>query len=158
MIMKPPRLGEVTIELPPATDAGLVFVGAIHTPWKTLAACPKTRDGRAEAQARIEVFAPFAEGLRGIEGLSHLIVLFWLDESPRHLIVQAPSHLKGPRGVFGLRSPARPNPIGLTVVELIRVEGNVVVVKGMDCRDGTPLLDLKPYFVAHDCVPEAKRS
>lgn len=155
--MKPPRTGEVTIPLPTGHDAGLHFVGRVRSPWKTLAECPKTRDGRQDSEARLEVDEPFAKGLLDLELLSHLIVLYWLDESPRDLIVQVPSHLGYPRGVFALRSPARPNPIGLAVVELVRVEGNIVVVRGMDARDGTPLLDIKPYFSSTDSVPDARR-
>ena len=157
MIMKPPRPGEISIPMPAGSDAGLQFVGRIRTPWKTLQECPKTRDGRAAVEARIEVAEPYAQGLLDLELLSHLIVLYWLDESPRDLIVQVPSHIGYPRGVFALRSPARPNPIGLAVVELMRIEGNAVIVRGLDCRDRTPLLDIKPYFASTDAVPEARR-
>lgn len=155
--MKPPRPGEVTIPLPGTGDAEVHFLGRIRTPWKTLAECPKTRDGRADAESVIEVDAPYDAGLKDIALYSHLIVLYWLDESPRNLIVQVPSHVASPRGVFALRSPARPNPIGHAVAEIVRVEGNAIVVRGLDARDGTPLIDIKPYFPSTDAFPDARR-
>jgi tRNA-Thr(GGU) m(6)t(6)A37 methyltransferase TsaA len=88
---------------------------------------------------------------------SHLILLYWLDGSRRDLLVQAPKHLDAPRGTFSLRSPVRPNPIGLAVVELLGVEGNRLRVRNIDCRDGTPLIDIKPYFASTDSVPDARR-
>jgi tRNA-Thr(GGU) m(6)t(6)A37 methyltransferase TsaA len=157
MIMKPPRPGEVAIAIPETGDAAVHFLGRIHTPWKTLAECPKTRDGRAAAESVIEVDEPYAQGLKDVALFSHLIVLYWLDEAPRGLIVQVPSHVGAPRGVFALRSPARPNPIGHAVVEIVRVEGNRIVVRGLDARDRTPLIDIKPYFATTDAFPEARR-
>lgn len=157
MIMKPRRTGEIAIQLPEAGDASVHFLGRLRTPWKTLGECPKTRDGRANAESVIEVDEPYAQGLTDVALFSHLIVLYWLDESPRDLIVQHPSHLDTPRGVFALRSPARPNPIGHAVVEIVRVEGNHIVVRGLDARDGTPLIDLKPYFPSIDAFPDARR-
>lgn len=157
MIMKPPRPGEVTIPLPDTGDAHVHFLGRILTPWKTLAECPKTRDGRAQAESVIEVDPPYAQGLQDIALFSHLIVLYWLDESPRDLIVQVPSHLTAARGVFALRSPARPNPIGHAVAEIVRVEEGRIVVRGLDARNGTPLIDIKPYFPTTDAFPDAKR-
>ena len=150
------RGGEVPIELPRATDAGVYFIGKIRTPFASLSDCPKNvREGAAEA--RIELDPRYETGLSGIERCSHLIVLYWLDLSRRDLVLQAPRHADRPRGVFSLRSPVRPNPIGLAVVELVSVDGCTLVVRHLDCRDGTPLLDIKPYFSSIDSVPDAKR-
>ena len=95
--------------------------------------------------------------MKDIERCSHVILLYWLDRSRRDLIVQSPSHAPEPRGVFALRSPVRPNPIGLAVVELLKVEGGTLTVRSVDCADGTPLIDVKPYFASIDSVPDARR-
>ena len=82
--------------------------------------------------------------LEGLEGCDRLELLYWLDRARRDLVRQAPGHGGGPRGTFALRSPVRPNPIGTALVRLVRREGAVLVVRGLDCLDGTPLLDIKP--------------
>lgn len=154
---KPPRAGEIAVTVPAAADAHLVFIGRIRTPWPTPADCPKNSRERADAAATIEVDEPFARGLKDIHLFSHLIVLYWLHESRRDLIVQAPSHVPEPRGVFALRSPVRPNPIGVSVVELLAVEGRRLTIRNIDCADGTPLLDIKPYLATTDAVPGARK-
>jgi tRNA (Thr-GGU) A37 N-methylase len=78
-----------------------------------------------------------------------------MDRSPRNLVVQVPHSYGAGRGTFSLRSPARPNPIAMSVVRLLGVEGNVLRVVGLDCLDNTPLLDIKPYFASTDAFPEA---
>ena len=80
-----------------------------------------------------------------------------MDRARRDLIEQVPAHLGRPRGTFALRSPVRPNPIALSVVELVKIEGTVLTVRNIDCVDGTPLIDIKPYFVSIDSVPDARR-
>jgi tRNA-Thr(GGU) m(6)t(6)A37 methyltransferase TsaA len=155
--MRPPRPGEKTIDLPTATDAGVHFIGRIRTPWKTTAECPKNIGLRKDVLATIDIDQLYAEGLKDIGLMSHLIVLYWLHLSRRDCIIQAPSHAPEPRGVFALRSPVRPNPIGLAVVELVAVEGNRLTVRNLDCVDGTPVIDVKPYFSSIDSVPDAKR-
>lgn len=155
--MKPPRPGEVSIDLPEAFDASLYYIGRIRTPWQTLAECPKNTAAKREVTATVEVDPRYAQALKDIHLLSHLILLYWLDRSRRDLVLQAPSHVPEPRGTFALRSPVRPNPIGLAVVELVAVEGNTLKVRNVDCVDGTPLLDIKPYFASIDAVPEARR-
>ena len=140
----------------PAHSAGLHFIGRVRTPFATLADCPKNPlEGQVEAT--LEVDDRYAAGLEGIEKFSHLIVLYWMDEARRDLVQLQPRHLDAPRGVFALRSPARPNPVSLCVVELLRVEGTRLTIKGIDCRDGTPLIDIKPYFASTDSVPHARR-
>jgi tRNA (Thr-GGU) A37 N-methylase len=79
-----------------------------------------------------------------------------MDRAPRNLLLQVPRHYGETRGVFALRSPARPNPIALSVAELIAIEGLRIEVRGLDCLDGTPLLDLKPYFASTDAKPLAE--
>lgn len=155
--MRPARPGERSIELPATTDVGVYFIGRIRTPWQTLSECPKNSALRRDVEAIIELDPRYAEGLDGIEAMSHLYALYWLDRSARNLIVQAPSHAPRPRGVFSLRSPVRPNPIGLSVVELIAVAGTRLTIRNIDCVDGTPLIDLKPYFASTDSFPDARR-
>ncbi len=151
------REGEVAIELPKAFDAGLYFIGRIRTPWTRREDCPRNAN---EARAaglicRIEIDERYIAGLNQVENCTHLLVLYWMDKARRDLVVQAPRHYGEPRGTFALRSPVRPNPIAASVVELRKVEGNRLTVIGLDCLDGTPLLDLKPYFASIDAVPEA---
>ncbi|MCB1505279.1 MAG: tRNA (N6-threonylcarbamoyladenosine(37)-N6)-methyltransferase TrmO [Hyphomicrobiaceae bacterium] len=153
---KPPRPGEVSVDLPAAGDAALHFIGRIRSAYATPADCPKNTRERTEP-ATIEVDPPYDQGLAGIEGFSHLIALYWLDQSRRDLVVQHPSHRVTPTGVFALRSPVRPNPIGLAVVEVLSREGNKIRIAAIDCADGTPLIDLKPYLASSDSVPEATR-
>jgi tRNA-Thr(GGU) m(6)t(6)A37 methyltransferase TsaA len=148
------RDGEIAVELPKAFDAGLYFIGRIRTPWRTRDECPKNARG-SDAVCTIELDPNFAAALRGVETCSHMLVLYWMDRARRDLVVQAPRHYGEPRGTFALRSPVRPNPIAASVVRLIEVDGTRLRVVGLDCIDGTPLIDLKPYFVSTDAVPDA---
>ena len=137
------RAGEAAVEAPSPTDAELVFIGRIHTPWTDRLACP--RQGRPDGPVcRIEVFEPWVAALDGIAEHERLEVLYWLHRSRRDLVRQSPRNDGVARGTFSLRSPVRPNPIGTQLVRLVRVEGGSVFVRGLDCLDGTPLIDLKP--------------
>jgi len=148
------RPGEVAVELPAAFDAGLYFVGHIRTPWRRRAECPKNgRDSRVVCT--IELDPRYGAALTGVESCSHLLVLYWMDKARRDLVLQRPNHYGTHRGTFSLRSPVRPNPIAASVVQLIRVDVTRLEVVGLDCLDGTPLLDLKPYFASTDARPEA---
>lgn len=148
------RPGEEAIALPAGFDAGLHFIGRIRTPWETRAECPK--NGRqTDAACTLVVDPLYAPGLQNVEGASHLIVLYWMDQAARDLVRQRPRHAEGSRGTFSLRSPARPNPIALSVVELLAHDGASLTVRGLDCLDGTPLLDIKPYYASTDSRPEA---
>jgi tRNA-Thr(GGU) m(6)t(6)A37 methyltransferase TsaA len=148
------RDGEVAIELPAQADASLYFIGRIRTPWRHRKDCPKNAR-ESDAVCTVEIDERWARGLKDLETCSHLVVLYWMDRAPRSLVLQVPAHYGVQRGTFALRSPARPNPIAMSVVELLGVEGGKLTVRGLDCLDGTPLLDLKPYFVSTDCVPDA---
>ena len=137
------RRGEAAVTPPAATDAGLVYVGRIRTPWTDRLACP--RQGRSDGPlCRIEVFEPWAAALDGLAAFERIEVLYWLDAARRDLVRQCPADDGHARGTFSLRSPVRPNPIGTSIARLVAVEGAVVTVRGLDCLDGTPLLDLKP--------------
>lgn len=138
------REAEVVVKsVPAATDAGLVFIGRIHTPWTSRMETP--RQGRTDGPlCRIEVFEPWVAALAGLEQYERVEVLYWLHLSRRDLVLQSPRSDGTSRGTFSLRSPARPNPIGTSIAQLVRIEGADVMVRGLDCLDGTPLLDLKP--------------
>jgi len=148
------RAGEVAVELPAKTDAGLYFIGRIRTPWRARKDCPKNAR-ESDAVCTVELDTRWAEGLKDLATSSHIILLYWMDQSPRNLVLQVPAHYGVPRGTFALRSPARPNPIAMSVVKLLRIEGDTLSVVGLDCLDGTPLIDIKPYFASTDSVPEA---
>ena len=142
------RPGEVAVAVKPPDDAALRFVGRIHTPWTEREECP--RQGRQDGpECRIEVFGPWVPALDGLENFETLEILYWLDRSRRDLVRQNPRHDDRTYGTFALRSPVRPNPIGTAMVTLLRSEGPVLVVRGLDCLDGTPLLDIKPDRCAY---------
>jgi tRNA-Thr(GGU) m(6)t(6)A37 methyltransferase TsaA len=137
------RTAERAIEWSDASDAGLTYIGRISTPWTSRMDCP--RQGRHDGPTcRIEVFQPWAEALEGIAEYDQLEVLYWLHRSRRDLVLQSPRDDGTTRGTFALRTPVRPNPIGTSVVKLIGIEGTTLLVRGLDCLDGTPLLDIKP--------------
>jgi tRNA (adenine37-N6)-methyltransferase len=137
------RAGESVVDLALSTDAALVFIGRIHTPWTDRMICP--RQGRQDGPTcRIEVFEPWVAALDGITEYERLEVLYWLHESRRDLVRQSPRNDGIARGTFSLRTPARPNPIGTQIVKLLHMDGANVFVRGLDCLNGTPLLDLKP--------------
>ena len=148
------RPGEQAVELPAQTDAGVYFIGRICTPWARREDCPKNAR-ESDAVCTIEVDARWAPALKDVETCTHLVVLYWMGKARRDLALQVPRHYGEQRGTFALRSPARPNPIAFSVVRLLKVEGTKLTVVGIDCLDGTPLLDIKPYFASTDSVPEA---
>jgi tRNA-Thr(GGU) m(6)t(6)A37 methyltransferase TsaA len=115
-----------------------------------------------EHEAKIRVFPEFCAGLRGIEDFSHLIVLYWLDshdtEEKRRTLLVFPRRHKAnvEKGVFACRSPSRPNPIGLCVVESVKVEGCRLTVTGLDAFESSPIVDIKPYIPRADSIPNAQ--
>lgn len=137
------RENELAISFPDQVDAEIIFIGRIHTPWTERIDCP--RQGNSDGPlCRIEIFGPWLPALDGIEDFERLEVLYWLDRSRRDLVRQSPAHDGKTRGTFALRSPVRPNPIGTSLVRFEKREGANVMVRGLDCLDGTPLVDLKP--------------
>jgi len=137
------RAGEQAVEAPAPNDAGLVFIGRIRTPWTSRLMTP--RQGRADGPiCRIEVFAPWQDALDGVDRFERLEVLYWLHLSRRDLVRQSPANDGTARGTFALRSPVRPNPIGTSIAVFVGLDGPALLVRGMDCVDSTPLLDIKP--------------
>lgn len=137
------RPGEVEGGAPERADATLGFIGRIRTPFATRTDCPRRGDPTGPV-CRIEIDAPWREALRGVAAPGRLEVLYWMHLARRDLLVQAPKGRPVPLGTFALRSPNRPNPIATSVVEVVAVEDGALLVRGLDCLDGTPLLDLKP--------------
>ncbi len=122
-------------------------IGFIHSPYHQTSAIPKGPGAKHDAEGTIELLRDFAPGLADIEGFSHLYVLWEFDRADGFdLIAHPPTDEGRPHGVFSTRSPRRPNPIGLTVVELLSRDGSSLRVRGVDMLDGTPVLDLKPYL------------
>lgn len=121
-------------------------IGYVSSPYSESSAIPKGLGVRHDAEGVIEILPAFAAGLTDIEGFSHLFVLWVFDRVNGFDLTARPPFDARPHGVFATRSPQRPNPIGLTVVELLRRDGSALHVRGVDMLDGTPILDLKPYM------------
>ncbi len=135
--------------------SGIVLqpIGVIHTPYRTRSQAP--RQGRyGTGTSVLEIFPQFAEGLDGIERSPFLNVLWWADQAERDLLKVTPPGETEVRGVFSTRSPARPNPLGLTLVRVVSREGNRLLVEWMDALDGTALIDIKLYSRELDCAEE----
>lgn len=123
-------------------------IGTVHSPYTATGEIPKGLGAKHGAEGTIEIFPEYEAGLQDIEGFSHLYVLWVFDRAgalPQTWVGTPPTDDR-PHGVFATRSPRRPNPLALTVVELLRREGRVLQVRGIDMLDGTPVLDLKPYL------------
>ena len=121
-------------------------IGYIRSPYRDTREIPKGLGAKHEAEGILEIRAEFEPGLTDIEGFSHLFVIWAFDRSEGFNLVGTPPSDNRPHGVFATRSPRRPNPIGLTVVELLSREGTALRVRGIDMLEGTPILDIKPYL------------
>ena len=137
------RSGEVSNGSKVKNDALVQFIGTIRTPFITRDLCP--RQGSLDGPDCTLIVNPeWEKALKGLEKFAMLDVLYWLHESRRDLVLQSPKSDGTTTGTFALRSPVRPNPIGLSRVKLVAIDGPRVVVKGLDCLDKTPLIDIKP--------------
>jgi tRNA (adenine37-N6)-methyltransferase len=121
-------------------------IGYVKSPYKDAADIPKGLGAKHEAQGVLEILPEFKAGLADIEGFSHLFVIWEFDRSQGFQLLATPPSDNRPHGVFATRSPRRPNPFGLTVVELLHREESQLHVRGVDMLDGTPILDIKPYL------------
>lgn len=130
-------------------------IGRIRTDFATKADAPIQGAFNGGAIGIVELFSEYAEGLRDIEGFSHLILLYHLDRAAPVEMVRVPLLGDEPRGIFSTRHPARPNALGLTVVRLLSRDGTCLRVAGVDMLDGTPLIDVKPYVPRFDAFPHA---
>ena len=149
-----------SIETPAPADGEIVHIGRISTPWSSRADCPHTVPLARHhgGEAVIDVDPAYRPGLFGLAAFSHVWLLYWMDEAERDALIQYPRNADGSRGVFSLRSPARPNPIAMAVARVLHLEPQIgrLVVEQLDCRDGTPLIDIKPYRPTIDSVPDAR--
>jgi tRNA-Thr(GGU) m(6)t(6)A37 methyltransferase TsaA len=121
-------------------------IGFVSSPYRETSDVPKGLGTKHDAEGVLQILPEFEAGLRDIEGLSHLIVIWAFDRAQGFELQGTPPSDDRPHGVFATRSPRRPNPIALTVVELLRREGTALHVRGVDMLDGTPILDIKPYL------------
>jgi tRNA-Thr(GGU) m(6)t(6)A37 methyltransferase TsaA len=131
-------------------------IGVIHSPFKEPKGTPIQPVGAKGTDGTVEVFPEYAEGLKDIEGFSHIILIYHFHLSKGSTLVVRPFMDNEAHGVFAMRGPSRPNSIGISVVCLVRVEGNMLHVRDVDIVDGTPLLDIKPYVPEFD-IREAER-
>lgn len=135
----------------------LTAIGKIHSPYQERGQAP--RQGRlSENEITLEIFPEYTDAIKGIKRSTHMIVLYWGDRADRSVLQSPTPFSEEPMGVFASRSPNRPNPIAFCIAELVRCEGNSIVVKGVDALDGSPLLDIKTYAKAIDCIPEAENT
>jgi len=128
-------------------------IGLIHSPFKNIREMPIQPVGASGIKGIVEVFPAFTEGLKDVEGFSHIILLYHFHQIKESMLLVTPFLDSQPRGVFATRAPKRPNPIGLSVVKLDGIEGNILHVENVDILDGTPLLDIKPYIPQFDNHP-----
>ncbi|HUV57147.1 MAG TPA: tRNA (N6-threonylcarbamoyladenosine(37)-N6)-methyltransferase TrmO [Dehalococcoidales bacterium] len=131
-------------------------IGIIHSPFKQPNGTPIQPAGARDIEGTVEIASEYAAGLKDIEGFSHITLLYQFHLSKGYSLTVKPYMDEQSRGVFATRAPSRPNPIGMSVVRLVRVKGNRLYIKGMDIVDGTPLLDIKPYVPQFDTPPVDK--
>lgn len=135
-----------TISNPPLQAYSMRAIGFVRSPYTETTQIPKGRGAEHKAEGTLEILPELEPGLLDIEGFSHLFVIWAFDRSEGFELMSHPPSDNRAHGVFATRSPFRPNPIALTVVELVRREGNRLHVRGVDMLDGTPILDIKPYL------------
>jgi tRNA-Thr(GGU) m(6)t(6)A37 methyltransferase TsaA len=138
------RPGETRIAMASPTDTALVFIGHVETPWLARADCPRQGD-RDGPLCRLVLDPVWTDALTGVEAHAHLQVLYWMHEARRDLVLLAPKGRSSLAGPFALRAPTRPNPIASSIVRLVERQGATLLVRGLDCVSGTPLLDIKPH-------------
>ncbi len=140
----------------PPMDITYHAIGLIYSPFKDLEAMPIQPASKTSAPGKVEIFSEYVDGLKDLDGFSHIILLYHMHAVREQALTVTPFLDSSPRGLFATRAPTRPNPIGLSIVKLIRVDGGVLYVDDLDILDGTPLLDLKPYVPEFDHRPDAR--
>ncbi len=131
-------------------------IGTIHSPFQTIQGMPIQPAGAKGVQGTVEINPEYVDGLQDLEGFSHIILIYHFHLSKGYSLKVKPFMDENLRGVFATRAPKRPNPIGISVVRLVRVEGNILRIKNIDIIDGTPLLDIKPYVPEFDIAEERR--
>jgi tRNA-Thr(GGU) m(6)t(6)A37 methyltransferase TsaA len=130
-------------------------IGIIHSPYTDKTQTP-IQASRSQAKGMVEIYPEYAEGLQDLEGFSHMFLLYVFHESPKYSLVVKPFLDDQPRGLFATRYPARPNPIGLSVVRLTMRKENILEFEGADMLNDTPLLDIKPYVPDFDVCTDTR--
>lgn len=125
-------------------------IGTIHSPFLDLTDMPIQPNSESSAPGTVEIYPQFSNGLKDLEGFSHIILLYYLHKANRVQLTVVPFLDSEPRGIFATRAPLRPNPIGLSIVPLQKIEANILFVEQLDVLDGTPVLDIKPYVPEFD--------
>jgi tRNA-Thr(GGU) m(6)t(6)A37 methyltransferase TsaA len=125
-------------------------IGVIHSPFKTVKGMPIQPSGATGIRGTVEIFLQFKEGLKDLDGFSHIILIYHFDRSDGYKLLVTPFLDNTEHGVFATRAPKRPNPVGLSVVHLISIDECTLTIEGVDVLDGTPLLDIKPYVPDFD--------
>jgi tRNA-Thr(GGU) m(6)t(6)A37 methyltransferase TsaA len=136
----------------PQQDFHVRSIGVIRSPFVEAEGMP-IQTTRSEAEGAVEIYKEYAEGLADVETFSHVFLLYVFDRAGEPRLTVTPFLDDSPHGLFSTRYPARPNPIGLSVVEIIARDGCTLYVRGVDVLDGTPLLDIKPYIPQFDHHP-----
>ena len=131
-------------------------IGIIHSPFTELAGMPIQPSGATGVSGTVEIFEEYLPGLKDIDGFSHIILLYHFHKSIDYKLEVIPFLDSEPRGLFATRAPRRPNPIGLSVVQLDKVERNILYIQNVDILDGTPLIDIKPYVPEFDNTSEVR--
>ena len=136
----------------------LSIIGIIHTPFQRSSGAPVQASLAGGAEGTVEVYEPFSAGLRDLDGFARIWLLYWFDRAalPPESFMVAPYLDHQTRGVFSTRAPSRPNRIGLSPVQLVAIERNILRVRDIDVLDGTPLLDIKPYVPRFDSFPDSR--
>jgi tRNA-Thr(GGU) m(6)t(6)A37 methyltransferase TsaA len=131
-------------------------IGVIHSPFKEPRGTPIQPPGAGGVAGSVEVFSEYAEGLKDLDGFSHIILVYHFHLAKPPSLLVKPFMDDEPHGIFAIRAPSRPNPVGISVVRLVKIEANVLHVEDVDIVDGTPLLDIKPYVPEFD-PPDVER-
>ena len=131
-------------------------IGRIRTPFRSREGMPIQPSGAAGIRGRVEVDSALAAGLKDLDGFSHIILIYAFHQSSGYALEVTPFMDREPRGLFATRAPRRPNPIGLSIVRLVAVQGSILEIEGIDVLDETPLLDIKPYVPAFDAPSDVR--
>jgi len=150
--------GKSNVASPTQAPAPVTYtpIGVIHSEHRRSEKTPIQPVYARDCRGRAEILPQYAEGLKDLDGFSHLLLLYHFHRASEPLLTMAPFTDDEPRGVFATRAPRRPNPIGLSLVRLVRIEGTVLHLRDVDILDGTPLLDIKPYIPRFERAENAK--
>ena len=131
-------------------------IGILHTPFKTKEGMPIQPIGGKGIKGTLELNPKYTDGLKDLDGFSHIIILYYFHKVKNMKLLAKPFLDKELRGIFAIRGPPRPNPIGISIVKLIKIKDNILTIENLDMLDGTPVLDIKPYIPKYEFISEVK--